>query len=109
MKKNEVTSKAGGTLAARILAMDDYKLNVWIIADPQRARKAMRSLAARLLTQRPDNKAKQSWVRVKSRDLDMIVKGPVALLDPPKYGDEDNKVDFIPRSRQARKAMRGRL
>lgn len=52
--KNERTSKRVAKLAAMILALDDYYLDVWINDDPERARKALRTLAGSDLTQAKD-------------------------------------------------------
>lgn len=61
---NERTSKGVGKLAAMLLALDDYYLDVWINDDPARARKALRTLAASALTQLADT----GRIRPKSDD-----------------------------------------
>lgn len=72
---DERTSKRVGKLAAMVLAFDDYYLDVWINDDPQRARKALRTLAASALTQAADKKLRPGIVYWEQRlDGSSVVK-----------------------------------
>ncbi len=53
MARNERTSPRVAKIAARLLALSDYRLDVWINADPEKTRKTIRSLCASLVTQAP--------------------------------------------------------
>lgn len=59
MSRNDKTSPRVSKLAATLLALSDYRLDVWINADPEKTRKTIRSLCASLVTQAPDKRKRK--------------------------------------------------
>lgn len=98
--KNERTSKRVAKLAAMILALDDYYLDVWINDDPERARKALRTLAASSLTKTADKPKPRR--RYDDRGFDPRDGGKVGRAHVPKQKRKRSSSPYYPAAKPKR-------